>query len=196
MQHAPDLDRKPFVELDSTSSCTFASTCAVACTAPRERLNCGAATRREVDDDPRPVAEADEHLDLCRQPRRAHVKSFLRRAAGGRETRFSPANQHFDPGPISRKIRRCACWFVESHVALPAVTIGRRTVVDQCHSWYLGFQERLHAKNLPKTIYCIAQPELHCLPARRDVLRIAHRKLNPAETTGRERKGRTPCVAR
>ena len=23
-----------------------------------------------------------------------------------------------------------ACWFVESHVALPAVTIGRRTVVD------------------------------------------------------------------
>ena len=107
MQHAPDIDCRPLVELVSTSSCTSGGTCAIARTAPRERLNCGAATRREVDDDPRPVAEADEHLDLCRQPRRAHVKSFLRRAAGGRETRFSPANQHFDPGPISRKIRRC-----------------------------------------------------------------------------------------
>ena len=86
--------------------------------------------------------------------------------------------------------------FVETDVSLLFAAIASRIEVDYCRSRNLGFQERLHAKILPITIYRIEQPELHCLPARRDVLRIAHRKLNPAETTGRERKGRTPCVAR
>ena len=86
--------------------------------------------------------------------------------------------------------------FVETDVASPFVAIGSRTEVDPCRTGNLGFQERLHAKNLPKTFYRMGRPMLLCLPVRRDVHRIASSKLSPAETAVRERKGRTPRGAR
>ena len=45
--------------------------------------------------------------------------------------------------------------FVETDVSLPFAAIASRIEVDYCRSRNLGFQERLHAKILPITIYRI-----------------------------------------